>query len=47
MRASTWHTLGDLVACLYDALAPALGAELASATVALLVEHGVTVGDVS
>lgn len=46
MSPLDWHTLGDLVSCMYDALAPALGAEVASAAVALLVKHP-ALGDVS
>lgn len=46
MTPLDWHTGGELIACLYAALAPALGAEVASAAVALLVSHP-SVGDVS
>ena len=34
-----WHTLGDVVAIVYAALLPCLGAEAASVATALLVDR--------
>jgi hypothetical protein len=47
MSATDWHTLGDLVACLFDALAPVYGDKAASDAVALLMERGTFAGDLS